>query len=284
MKKMLVLVVSLMLFSCSSDSVTESNVNESTRNLQYDLSIEDAVLTFEKNFRGSLFTDDVHTMDDYTASMYQISYDFLKNIDEPILGNKEEVVGAAIAKYYSIKNSSSVSKKGARIIEILNNTSFDMEIPALSMNIDSTGVYTSYLHSSEYLKLPKSESLYFIQTNNMTDYPFCLSDQSQKWDYISIPNPAQVNIPCYDVQNLPSISNAGFIYLRVFKNFVYIPGHTAPSGTGYELKRKSFRHLILPNTNVTSIEILPNGVELGVLESAMIIGNTDIQLVELVEM
>lgn len=161
MKKMLVLVVYLMLFSCSSDSINESNAkaDNSSVNTILVTDVGQARLDFEKNYRMYMFDKEGMTQDNFVSELYVYAYEFLKALGVSIPSDKEEVIGMAIALYHDANSVVSPGKEGiARSIEIINNTPYDLNLDIIIVKLNYSGLGSNYLFTPELIKVAPYQS------------------------------------------------------------------------------------------------------------------------------
>ncbi|WP_413512020.1 hypothetical protein [Myroides odoratus] len=279
-----------MLFSCSSDSVNESNAKKDNSSVNTILvaDVGQARLDFEKNYRMYMFGKDSMTKEEFVEKLYQYAYNYLKALGIAPPLNKEETVGMAFANYYEMNSVSSSGKMGiARSIEIINNTQYDLQIPALIAVVTDTNTMFDYLHITDYIRITPNHSFALQQINNRFDFPFCSPTHTIAWHNYHRPLPPALNVPCGDVSNLSNVAAAtNFMYMPLFKtNFLYAnTENTTGLSGGYDpVARNESRHII----NIGEITRIPVGTmsyygeQMLVSEVALILGGTDVHVIEI---
>ncbi|MDM1045161.1 hypothetical protein HX004_09675 [Myroides sp. 1354] len=290
MKKMLVLIVSLMLFSCSSDSVTESKEGMDYSNVNTTLNeeIQKARADFEEYYRMFMLGKDPMTKEEFVDKLYQYAYDYLKALDIVPPLDKEEAVGMAFANYYEMNSVSSPGKMGiARSIEIINNTIHDLQIPALVAVVTDTNTMFDNLQIAAPVRISSNHSFVLQQINNRFDFPFCSPTHTVKWNNYHYPLPPVLNVACGDVLNLSNVAAMNnFMYMTMFKtDFFYenTQNPTGLSGAYGSVARNDSHHII----NIGEITRVPvgivsnNGEQMLVSEVALILGGTDVHVIEI---
>lgn len=291
MKKMLVLIVSLMLFSCSSDSISESkeSMDYSNVNTTLNVEIENTRADFEEYYRMFMFGKDPMTKEDFVGKLYQYAYDYLKALDITPPLDKEEAVGLAFANYYEMNSVSSSSGKNgiARSIEIINNTKHDLQIPALITVMTDNSTMFDYLHIVDPIKIAPYRSFALQQINNRFDFPFCSPTHTVAWHNYHRPLPPVLNIACSDVSSLSNVAAiTNFMYMPLFKTDFLYANTENPTGLsgGYDpVARNANRHII----NIGEITRVPVGLmsyygeQMLVSEVALILGGTDVHVIEI---
>lgn len=279
-----------MLFSCSSDSISESkeSIDQSSVNTTLNEEVEKARANFEEHYRMYMFDKEGMTEDLFVQMLYQYAYDYLKSLDITIPVDKAEAVALAFANFYDVKSVSSPGKMGiARSIEIINNTKYDLNIDALIVDLVNTSTTNDYLHVAQNSVISPNRSFALQQITNQFDFPFCSTTHSVGWHNYNYPLAPVSNVACgnvYSLSNVAALSN--FLYLKLFKYDFYIANtqtHTGIAG-GYDpLGRNVNRHLIgFGEINHEPIGVVShNGVQIVVSEIALIVGGSDIHVIQL---
>lgn len=286
---MLVLIVSLMLFSCSSDSISESkeSMDYSNVNTTLNAGIEKARANFEEYYRMYMSSKNLLTKEEYVEKLYQYAYDYLKALDIVPPLDKEETVGMAFANYYEMNSVSSPGKKGiARSIEIINNTPYDLNLDVIIIKLNYSGLGTNYLSTPELIKVSPYQSFALQQINNQFDFPYCSTTHSTDWSYYNYPDNPMLDVACTNVPNIPNVANrVGFLNIKTIKCHFTEVNTVVPLGgvSGYDnIGRNDSHHLI----GFGEIDNEPigfstgDGVSFFVSEVAMIIGGSDIHVIE----
>ncbi|WHT38202.1 hypothetical protein QNH98_14240 [Myroides sp. mNGS23_01] len=287
---MLVLVVSLMLFSCSSDSISESkeSIDQSSVNTILNEEVEKARANFEEHYRMYMFDKEGMTEDLFVQMLYQYAYDYLKSLDITIPVDKAEAVALAFANFYDVKSVSSPGKMGiARSIEIINNTKYDLQIPALITVMTHNSTMFDYLHIANPIKIAPYRSFALQQINNRFDFPFCSPTHTVAWHNFHHPLPHVLDIACSDVSSLSNVAAiSNFMYMPLFKTDFFYENTENPTGLGggYDpVARNADRHTI----NIGEITRVPVGVmsyygeQMLVSEVALILGGSDVHVIEI---